>query len=695
MSLLPPELLGEIFSYTSSVDPDAPLRVGEVSTLFRRTVRTTPHAWNRLVLSLSVARSDLLQDAASVENVDGRAIRKAELWFAMSRVILVDVSVELSSAQGPSKNGARNHTYIHIPIRGYGYGYYPRHDATTKTHGRGQESQDVQVDFTELLLPHVLRNFNQRIRELDLRTTTVNEAQAFMAAMYPSPTSSISLVADEQVYPLRSLTLHASSDGSGHVPHRHRADLRTPSHSSTISRRGTCSSPTTATGTLILPFIPHVAHLSFYNHLLPPLASENVKNLRVLQVHYPLRFAPMPVGTLLEVLSEARALESVEIEARVTLEDDSHPNLGSASSSAPASNPLAVPQPPTHHLNPAASLSIPPASLPDLYQQLSVSSDLSSSALRPASSHHHSPLFPLPCLTHLYLRINNLPSVLSRLLLPSLRTLIIDDLDGKRPGAAKQTGEVLRGLLVRMEMPFDAVEEKHRDQHVSREGERKKIAAMRGLEVLDMCNIALPASHNYDLSHGRSVSGTDAQVAGAAWAWCFRRMRTLHEMRIKKMDVDTMFELITPRTRTPCTRVGNSAITDGHGRQEGENDKDDIPLPALKKLIAVEQDAYHPHSSAELHRMNAQGHGRGHELVASGSSSPFDRPSPSSLSNSNCRDHHPYPHPHRRPLVKFQLRRPDVEVIYDALLDPMSTAQRTGSSSVGVDFFDLYAGRGS
>ncbi|KAH9474358.1 hypothetical protein JR316_0012816 [Psilocybe cubensis] len=664
ISLLPPELLGEIFTYTSSFDPDAPLRVGEVSTLFRRTVRTTPQAWTRLLLSLSVSPSDLLQDANSVEDADGRAIRKAELWFAMSKVTLVDVSIELSSsAQGPSKNGSRNHTHILIPMR-------------------GQNLQDVQIDFSELILPHVLRSFTQRIRALDLLTTTENEAQAFLSAMYPSPANLLSHVEGDQVYPLQSLAFHASSDGSGHVPNRRRTD-----QVRAITRRGTCSNINTTTGALVLPSIPCLRHLSFYNHLLPPLSPENVKNLRVLQLHYPLRFSPISITTLLGVLNEARSLERVEIEARVTLENVSPSNSTSPSSnSASGSHNIAVSPPTTHPSNLATVALVPLLSPSDSNHAPSASSSLSLDSH--STSNDQLPLISLPRLTYLHLRINNLPSVLSQLLLPSLHTLSIDDLDGKRSGAAKQMAEVLRGLLVRMEMPVDDVE--NVDTPVEK---KKQLDVQKGLEVLDMCSVALPASQGH---HGGLISATDAQAAHAVWAWCFRRMRVLKEMRVKKMDADSLFELITPRLRTSRSGVdvGAAATTNSHGLENGQNEKDDIPLPALQKLVVVEQDAYHPKSSAALHRMNAWGHGDNHEFSSAVSSSPFDAPHSPASSNLNYMDGSSSASQDRNmdlqaqgsALIRFQMRRPEVEVIYDA------SSRQVVSSSVGVDFLDLYAG---
>ncbi|PPQ93074.1 hypothetical protein CVT25_011949 [Psilocybe cyanescens] len=720
MSQMPPELLGEIFSYASSLDPDVPLVIGEVSALFRRIVRTTPQAWCRLQLLLSVAQSD------SPEDADASCIRKTELWFAMARVLPVDVAVEISSFQGASSDGARNHTHIPI-LRGYGYGYYRRQETM-----KDGLSQEMNVDFTDLLLPHVLRNFNRRIRALELHTTTVNEAQAFLSALYP--TASISFAGHElkidakaeEEYPLKSLTLHASSDGSRHVPHQNRSHLRgsspTPSSaqsSFSSSRRGTCT--TTSAGALILPRLPHLSHLKFHNHPLPPLVHENVRNLCALSVHYPLRFAPIPVHALLEVLGSARRLERLEVEARVV--DD----LSSSSSNSVVSA-VALPAASTQHENSVASPVAPSSSPSDHHQQFSWDT-----APHPSSSSHSSPssqnstaqtqtqmhahptpiLLPLPHLTHLHLRINNLPAVLSQLLLPALRTLSVDDLDGKRAGAARQTGEVVRGLLVRMEMPLALEETEGEEADETKETWLRKAKGKetdtegrgRGLEVLDMCSVALPsvdgddrASHSHAHSYSSPLGGaqtqtqthtaqTEAEAAEAVWAWCFRRMRTLREMWVKKMDVDALFALVTPHTNaTWC------------GRNIEEEEKEDIPLPALKKLVVVEQDTYHPRSSAGLRRMTAHGHGSAFTASLSSSSlspltssSPLESTSslPASTASPSTQIQHPYPHPHRGALVKFQLRRPDVEVVYDAVLD--STAHHPSPVSAELMFWNEFS----
>ncbi|KAJ3546394.1 hypothetical protein NMY22_g2065 [Coprinellus aureogranulatus] len=64
-------------------------------------------------------------------------------------------------------------------------------------------------------------------------------------------------------------------------------------------------------------------------------------------------------------------------------------------------------------------------------------------------------LIHLPSLTHLSLRTNAIPPLLTHLLLPNLTLLHLEDLNGKRPHASQETATVLRQLLVRMELPSE------------------------------------------------------------------------------------------------------------------------------------------------------------------------------------------------------------------------------------------------
>jgi hypothetical protein len=92
--------------------------------------------------------------------------------------------------------------------------------------------------------------------------------------------------------------------------------------------------------------------------------------------------------------------------------------------------------------------------------------------------------------------------------------LHLEDLNGKRAGGSKETADVLRQVLVRMELP---------------NAHHKKGRSV-GLRVLE-------------------VGGVDITVGGgvATWEWCFKRMVTLEELAVNKMsDPMSLFELFAP-----------------------------------------------------------------------------------------------------------------------------------------------------
>ncbi|KAF8153413.1 hypothetical protein B0H34DRAFT_723483 [Crassisporium funariophilum] len=146
-------------------------------------------------------------------------------------------------------------------------------------------------------------------------------------------------------------------------------------------------------------------------------------------------------------------------------------------------------------------------------------------------------LITLPSLTHLSLRINKISKFIVRLLLPDLHTLRMEDLDGKRVGSAEETGSVLRQLLVRMELPCE-----------TRRG--------RGLEVLELCGVDIRQKL---AGHGDGV-----------WEWCFRRLRTLRELSIRKVEIEQLLSMLTPERR----KGNHGAVEEG----------DEIICPALERL---------------------------------------------------------------------------------------------------------------
>jgi hypothetical protein len=594
LSSIPPELLGEIFTYSSLHHPDAPLVLSAVCSTFHRVVRNTPTAWTRLYLQ--VARPDAAGNTAT-EHPDARWVRKTQLWFAMAGVCPMDLHVQMD---------------VLAPSSGW---QSMKEVSTSLDHEhRHRDDRDEYGQWHIQLLARMLYQYRHRIHGLSLHSTTVDEAQSFFTALYPQL---LGQIAEDLPLPLQNLTFHASSDGShlvsslnlGHLRHEHRTATR-------IS--------------LSHCHFPNLAHLNFINHPLPSIISDsselnvlplspinNAQNLRSLSISYPIRFTPISIYTLLDVLRSAPLLEKLEIEARV------------------------VDAPPAAALIPTSPSSIPtPLSPPTT----PTTANAPTSAHRIVSAFpHHSDLVTLPHLNFLSLRINNLPALLSYLLLPSLRTLRIDDLDGKRPRAAAQTGMVLRQLLVRMELPCEGVQ-----RH-------------SGLQVLDMCGIALPGPSQ---SHGNDEreSGSDA---GVVWQWCFRRMRSLRELRAAKMDAEALWPLITPQSAT--------------GRHMLE-DADDVVLPNLHTLSIFDSPGLSsPISGSPLASpLHLPKGPSASSFLFSGPPSPSPLFPPSPMSASFVRSM-------SGSLLKFQLRRPDVHVDYRRKHDPHPLSPH-------VDFLDLYGG---
>ncbi|KAK7057688.1 hypothetical protein R3P38DRAFT_2842496 [Favolaschia claudopus] len=92
----------------------------------------------------------------------------------------------------------------------------------------------------------------------------------------------------------------------------------------------------------------------------------------------------------------------------------------------------------------------------------------------------------LPHLSVLHLRANNIIALLDHLILPSLRVLHLNDLDGRRANASVEMGTALHRLLVRMELG---------------KGDVKK----NGLRVLEL-------------------TGIDADLGERAWQQCMQKM---------------------------------------------------------------------------------------------------------------------------------------------------------------------------
>jgi len=180
---------------------------------------------------------------------------------------------------------------------------------------------------------------------------------------------------------------------------------------------------------------PSLSYLQITNHALPSLRTVDISKLEVLIVMGPLRAPPLAPELVLDILRGATNLARFEFESRLL------PEM------------FSVPQ-----------------SLGEIEQANFTST---ATSLRHGESEHNHHLIALRNLNCLGLRANNIPSILSRLVLPGLKTLRVEDLDGMRPNAAHETGLAFRHLLVRME-----------------EGR-----ASVGLRELDLVGVCLQSNH--------------------------------------------------------------------------------------------------------------------------------------------------------------------------------------------------------
>ncbi|KAF5328345.1 hypothetical protein D9619_013307 [Psilocybe cf. subviscida] len=594
ISSLPHELLGLVITHASLDNPSAPLRLAGVSRTFHRVAMSTPGAWTKLSLC-TTGTSDL--QMTDPEVIPWRAVRKAKMWFQRAGACTVDVDVEMGQISQPPKSADCHASSVNDLDRGY----------------MCEDEAASQEEWGILLLPHVLSSFQHRIRSLVLHTTTPGEAQAFFDAVYSLAPSEFG----PHELPLETLILVAATDGASHA--------RGSTHLDRVPALKVRPPPGSISDALCRNNFSRLEHLTFVNHLLPlspvsvsPSTEESISSstaksppplprllsaevghrLRSLCITYPLRFAPIPLLGLLDALRATPGLEKLQVEGRISLGDISYhnqqnqgftPGLGHgdtllASASLSNQSSMSSSLSPTVHAaastphSPVTPLSTTSSSAPP-YTHSSTSSQ----------SQPHPPL-ALPCLSLLALKANNLPTVISSLVLPTLRELQIEDMDGKRRGAAFETAEALRGLLVRGEMPLDGLHGVGKDEaDEKRSGEQaEREKAKGGLEVLDMCNITLchprgigggvhaPHSGSHMAVHYNAVGLThldanDDDAAAALWRWCFHRMCHLRELRVAKMDVDALLGYITPplpSSRSSQSRPSTSS--DDYRSREGD-----------------------------------------------------------------------------------------------------------------------------
>ncbi|KAF8624713.1 hypothetical protein AX17_007044 [Amanita inopinata Kibby_2008] len=312
-----------------------------------------------------------------------------------------------------------------------------------------------------------------------------------------------------------SLALHAATDrvahdflsavcGNNHCPNNACAVqnltleiARELSSVASVMNDATPASPDPARP-ISLPHFPSLRHLQITNHALPYLHAAGLDELESLIVTGSLRASPQMPHMILNILRGTRKLVRLEFESRL-LHDDT----------------------PT-------SLYMHSRITEDADQGVAVSSSFPNHNATHICAWRRDTLIALLNLKYLYLRTNNIPSILSRLVLPELHTLRIDDLDGRRPGAAHETGTMLRQVLVRMELPNEG---------------RKRVGV--GLRVLELVSVSLNENRGTSAIASLDQAETRSERTGnGVWGWCFKRMKTLKRLKASNVDMDALFGLL-------------------------------------------------------------------------------------------------------------------------------------------------------
>ncbi|KAJ2926495.1 hypothetical protein H1R20_g10590, partial [Candolleomyces eurysporus] len=511
LTSLPAEMLGEIFYHCSAFSPDAPLRLSLVSKSFHQVVHSTPNVWQRLSL-----KTNLVRDTGCAEE-------KATFWFSKVGSCLVDVKVEIVQSQSAVSGTTTPITHPsshHLPLLG------------------------------------VLKAHVRHIRSLDVSSASELDARVFLNAIYEAPSSSTSTTAiqvGDDIISLESLSVSVSSTtppnlrlSSSFV--KFPLQILLPKLQSLSLTNHTIdflvSYATTSTSTPSADSIIDPSTINADLSLKTSFGTGTFENLRYLSVICPIRFAPLPVSSVLTILWSSPRLEELVVESRIVSEgpsigSDANPNSTSALAAAGG------PPTPTSAVGPApesSNSSEAEAANGGNVIESSLSIVSISSPSTPTAATTNTPtLVHLPHLTSLSLRTNAIPSILSQLLLPNLDRLHLEDLNGKRAGGSKETADVLRQVLVRMELP-NAYHKKERSI---------------GLRVLEVGGV--------DITVGGGVeSGQIDRDAKTTWEWCFKRMVTLEELAVNKMsDPMSLFELFAPAPSPPSSSYPTSAFPGG------------------------------------------------------------------------------------------------------------------------------------
>ncbi|KAF9499938.1 hypothetical protein BDN71DRAFT_1502424 [Pleurotus eryngii] len=258
---------------------------------------------------------------------------------------------------------------------------------------------------------------------------------------------------------------------------------------------------------LPLPALSDLRSLKLTNHSFPsPVSFSTLESLTIVR---PLRATPINASDILRCLHANPSLADIHIDCRISEPDD-------------------ITTSPTHNtatISPHDDADDHRAALPRV--------------------------FSLPLVTHLSLRGNHLPLILNALILPSLTTLTLDDLDGKNP--AHHLGATLRGLLI-----------------------RSALATSRGRIDITHLSLTNACMFTHVIDHHAHADRADRGWDGdgdeiPVWQWCFSRMESLEVLSAGNADGDEHVGLLhllaDASSHMPSLEED---ITAGAGAAEGE-----------------------------------------------------------------------------------------------------------------------------
>ncbi|KAJ3518562.1 hypothetical protein NMY22_g13611 [Coprinellus aureogranulatus] len=580
-SLLPPEILGEVFVQCTLHHPDAPLVLRGVSKVFRDVVDGTPGVWERLTLSLTKDTSPTIES-------------KARWWLERSRSCPVDVRIELITQASRCSSGAST------PLPSLSS---PSLDNTN--------TNTNSASLYSTLAKHV-----NRIRTLISRLHPEPDARALLSSLYTS--------CDPTLSATQSLSIRISST----TP----PNLRLSSFDARFPR------------------LPKLRRLTLTNHTISILASADLGELRELEVVCPVRFQPIGVESVVGILRRTPVLEKLLVESRM-VEESSQVSFGSV----PVTPVSAFHQSPT-----------PPST--------SASSPTLSGNTPPPDDTTAPTLVHLPFLTNLSLRTNAIPPLLTHLLLPNLSSLHLEDLNGKRPHASKETATVLRQLLVRMELPTGSGIGSGTHGHAqSISGVGMGMGMGSGMAMGMGTGMAMGTQGYGEIEQQQQGGGEDA-----TWGWCFKRMVSLEEVSVSKANVGPVLDILAPPLPSPSSSRSSS-------RSRAALLHHSPSSPSSSSFPSSRSSSTFPPSSRSSSVAPDRSFNPNPNLNPT-PTSPLDIepvcPNLRRCTLSSTRQHVP------SALVdRFKAQRPSVEVVVELVNDPFYQSMATGP----VDFLSLYS----